>query len=319
MMRRFKVTLEDGDVAGIAFGDAARPVDILFLHANGFNGVAYQSILQPLGQEAHVAAIDFRGHGRTTLPADADRLKTWNRFRDDVIDVIEQIAPEGLVLGGHSMGATVSLLVAARRPDLVRGLMMADPVLMRPSAYRMCHIPLLDRAIRLNSMSRQAARRRREFESADEAVERLKGRGAFATWRDPFLSDYLVDGLRFVSDQSYELTCTPEWESACFSAQRNRPWSAMSKLKRHPEIPIILLQAQNHSTSMGDTDQMVHASRPDAAVTTVPGTTHFMPMERPYVVRDALAVLHRNHLNADDEDLTGAFKRTIDDTIGVMQ
>ena len=59
---------------------------------------------------------------------------SWNRFRDDVIQMLEQAAPKGAVLGGHSMGATVALLVAGKRPDLVRGLVLADPVLMKPGA-----------------------------------------------------------------------------------------------------------------------------------------------------------------------------------------
>lgn len=318
-MRRLKVTLDDGDIAGIAFGDALAPLDVLFLHANGFNGVTYQSILQPLGAGAHVAAIDLRGHGRTTLPADPDSLFTWNRFRDDVIEFIEKTAPQGLVLGGHSMGGTTSLLVAAKRPDLVKGLVLADPVLMRPSRYRLFHLPLINKLVRMNPLSRQAARRRREFSSPEEAEERLKGRGAFKSWRDPFLQDYLVDGLRFVSDQNYELSCAPEWESACFSAQRNQPWGAFRRLKKHPEIPIVILQAQNHSTSAPETDQRVHAVRPDAAVTRVPGTTHFMPMERPYVVREALEVLHRNQRDDLGDELTGAVRRTISDAIGVME
>jgi pimeloyl-ACP methyl ester carboxylesterase len=124
-MRRFRVETKDGETAGIAFGDPVRPVEVLFLHATGFNAITYQSLLEPLGGQMHVAAIDIRGHGRTKLPANPRRLRSWNRFRDDVIQVLEQIAPTGAVLGGHSMGATVSLLVAAKRPDLVRGLMLA--------------------------------------------------------------------------------------------------------------------------------------------------------------------------------------------------
>jgi pimeloyl-ACP methyl ester carboxylesterase len=49
------------------------------------------------------------------------------------------------------MGATVSLLVAARRPELVRGLMLADPVLMKKSIYRTYNTPLLNLTIGRNA------------------------------------------------------------------------------------------------------------------------------------------------------------------------
>jgi pimeloyl-ACP methyl ester carboxylesterase len=157
-MRRFRVETKDGETAGIAFGDPVRPVEVLFLHATGFNAIAYQSLLEPLGGQMHVAAIDIRGHGRTKLPANPRRLRSWNKFRDDVIQVLESVAPKGAVLGGHSMGGTVSLLVAAKRPDLVRGLMLADPVLMKKSIYRTYNTPLLNLTIGRNAMSKAALR-----------------------------------------------------------------------------------------------------------------------------------------------------------------
>lgn len=317
-MRRFRVDTKDGETAGIAFGDPVRPVEVLFLHATGFNAVTYQSLLEPLGGQMHVAAIDLRGHGRTKLPARPGRMKSWNRFRDDVIQVLEKVSPKGAVLGGHSMGATVALLVAARRPDLVRGLVLAEPVLMKKSIYRAYNTPLLNLTIRKNALSKGALRRRSDFASPAEAAEQLRGRGAFKTWRQPFLDDYVVDGVLRQDDGRYSLACTPQYESAVFAAHRYRPWGAFRRLRRK-RIPIIVLQADKESTAQPDTDTRVHAVRPDAAVTKVPGTTHFLPMERPYVVRDALKLLFEATVEgAGAVDYVGAVRRTIDDSVGIM-
>lgn len=317
-MRRFRVELKDGETAGIAFGDPVRPIDVLFLHATGFNAITYESILEPLGGQMHAAAIDLRGHGRSRLPANPKRLKSWNKFRDDVIQVLEKTAPKGAVLGGHSMGGTVALLVAGKRPDLVKGLVLVDPVLMRGSVSRLYNTPLLNMFIQKNSLSKQALRRRREFESASDAAEGLRGRGAFRTWRSPFLDDYVVDGVLRQDDGRFELACTPEWESAVFSAHRYRPWAALRRLRRK-RIPIVILQAEKESTTTPDTDGRVHAVRPDAAVTRVPGTTHFVPMERPYVVRDALKMLFEAMIEGNQQvDYVGAVRRTIDGSIGIM-
>jgi pimeloyl-ACP methyl ester carboxylesterase len=317
-MRRFRISIKDGEVAGIAFGDPVRPIDVLFLHATGFNAITYQSILEPLGVQMHAAAVDLRGHGRTKLPANPHRMKSWNKFRDDVIQVLERTAPDGAVLGGHSMGATVALLVAGKRPDLVRGLVLTDPVLMRRSAYRLFNFPLLNMTIRKNALSKAALKRRRDYASPGEAAESLRGRGAFRTWRAPFLDDYVVDGVLRQEDGRYSLSCRPEWESAVFAAHRYRPWTAIRKLRKK-RIPIIVLQAEKESTSQPDTDQRIHAVRPDAAITRGPGTTHFVPMERPYVVRDALKMLFEATIEgAKLFDYVGAVRRTIDDSVGIM-
>ncbi len=317
-MRRFRVQLKDGEVAGIAFGDPVRPVEVMFLHATGFNAVTYQSILAPLGGQAHCAAIDLRGHGRSTLVANPRRMRSWNKFRDDVIAVLEQTSPKGAVLGGHSMGATVALLVAARRPDLVRGLVLVDPVLMKPAVYRWLNTPLLGMFGGGNALSKQALRRRAVFTSPGEAAELLRGRGAFKTWREPFLDDYVIDGVLRMDNGQFALSCTPQWESAVFAAHRIRPWSAIRRLRKK-RIPIIVLQAERESTSQPDTDVRIHNVRPDAAVTRVPGASHFIPMERPYVVRDALRLLFEATVEgASAIDYVGAVRRTIDDSIGIM-
>lgn len=317
-MRRFRVDTKDGQTAGIAFGDPVRPIEVLFLHATGFNAVTYQSLLEPLGGQMHVAAIDLRGHGRTKLPAKPGRMKSWNRFRDDVIQVLEKVSPKGAVLGGHSMGGTVALLVAAKRPDLVRGLVLAEPVLMKKSVYRAFNTPLLNLTIQKNALSKGALRRRSDFASPAEAAEQLRGRGAFKTWRQPFLEDYVVDGVLRQDDGRFSLACTPQYESAVFAAHRYRPWAAFRRLRRK-RIPIIILQADKESTAQPDTDARVHAVRPDAAVTKVPGTTHFLPMERPYVVRDALKLLFEATVEgAGAVDYVGAVRRTIDDSVGIM-
>ena len=317
-MRRFRVNIKDGETSGIAFGDPVRPIDVMFLHATGFNAVTYESILEPLGTQMHAAALDMRGHGRSKLPANPRRLKSWNKFRDDVIQVLERTSPDGAVLGGHSMGATVALLVAGKRPDLVRGLVLVDPVLMRKRMSRLYNLPIVNMFIQKNAMAKQALKRRREFGSPAEAADALRGRGAFKTWRAPFLDDYVVDGVLRQDSGKYELSCTPEWESAVFDAHRYRPWAALRRLRRK-RIPIIVLQADKESTSPPDTDQRIHAIRPDAAINKVPGTTHFVPMERPYVVRDALKMLYEAMIEGHMLiDYVGAVRRTIDDSVGIM-
>ena len=45
------------------FGDPKRPVDLVFVHANGFNALTYRTLLAPLSGSLRIWAPDLRGHG----------------------------------------------------------------------------------------------------------------------------------------------------------------------------------------------------------------------------------------------------------------
>lgn len=296
-MRRFRHELGEGEIAGVEFGDPVQPFAALWLHATGFNAMTYQSILAPLGLRARVAALDMRGHGRTTLPADPKKMHSWARYRDDVIEWLDRYAPGGLVLGGHSMGGTVSLMVAGKRPDLVKGLVLIDPVILSPRQYFWMHaFPPIGWGIRAgNSLARQARKRRSEFASVADARERYSGRGAFKSWRAPFLDDYLLDGLERTdhgpadsAEQTWSLLCAPRWEAVTFGAQRNRPWSALAKVRRK-KIPITILRAETGSVMTDKVVEKLVRKVPALILKRKRGSSHFLPMEAPYDVRDALS------------------------------
>ena len=74
-----------GEMNVLDFGDAERPVDLVFVHANGFNAMTYRSLLAPLSGTLRIWAPDLRGHGLTRLPADPANRRSWTDHRDDLI------------------------------------------------------------------------------------------------------------------------------------------------------------------------------------------------------------------------------------------
>jgi pimeloyl-ACP methyl ester carboxylesterase len=274
--RRRTVPVPGGEIAGFEFGPADRPLDVLFLHANGFNAGTYADILTPLAGGLRVLAVDQRGHGRTTLPADPETHDAWLVFRDDLLALLQALGETPTVLAGHSMGGTVSLLAAASRADAAQRLVLFDPVVITA-----------DRAARAgpdglkNSPLAIGARRRRAtFPDRATAFEAYNGRGAFRTWPEASLRAYLADGVLEGEDGQVHLSCRPDWEAANFSAHHHDTVGAFARSK----APIRVLKAEIGSTCGLAADQVGSTVRME----TISGTSHFLPMERPELVRSAL-------------------------------
>ena len=274
--RRRTFSLADGEMAAIEFGDPARPIDVVFLHANGFNALTYRDGLSRL-EGLRVLAADMRGHGRTRLPVTPGASETWYGFRDDLVALVEALeltAPA--VFSGHSMGGSTALLATPLLPGRVKSLVLFDPVIPRPRGSTVTQpTSLVDGALR----------RRRTFDSKAEAVEAYVGRGGFRSWPKSTIADYVEDGFADAPEGGVTLTCTPEWEASNFAAQSTDFWPSLDALDR----PMTILRAEHGSTCLIREGHPVVSAAPDRRVETVPGTSHFLPMERPDLVADALA------------------------------
>lgn len=282
--RRVSFDVRGGRMAGIAFGPKTENPDIVFLHATGFNARTYASVLAPLGDRFHVLALDARGHGRTQLKGAAFGY-SWEHHRDDVIAVLEKHLTKPMILAGHSMGAIVSTQVAARRPDLVTGLALFEPVILPPAAYAWLQLPGGPFFARRSwPIVRGAGRRRAQFESRESAIAALTGRGVFKTFPAEAIADYVADGLIEDGKGSFKLACTPAFEAATYTAQRHDPWSAL----RRVHCPLVVLRGEDGSTLAPAAAHRIAALQPEARVATVEGATHMLPIERPDRARAAI-------------------------------
>jgi pimeloyl-ACP methyl ester carboxylesterase len=282
--RRVSFEVRGGRVAGLAFGLETPNPDIVFLHATGFNARTYRSLLGPLGDRFHVLALDARGHGRTELPAKTGGYTSWRPHRDDLIAVLEHFSAP-VTLAGHSMGATVSLLAAGKRPDLTAALALIEPVILSASSYAMSELPMGPLLRRWTlPLARRAASRRARFPDRDAAVAAFTGRGVFKSFPPEVLADYVADGLVDDPRGGFKLACRPIYEAATYSAHRHDPWGALRKVTD----PIVVLRAELHSTMSPACLHKLEAIKPHARVATVEGAGHMLPMERPDRVRAAI-------------------------------
>lgn len=276
--RTIDLPTRGGAMAALDFGPANRPVDVIFSHANGFNARTYRSILKPLAGGLRILAIDLRGHGATTLPTTIEGRQGWPQFRDDLLALIAAVAERPVTLAGHSMGGTSSLLAAAAEPGRVKALALFDPVVMPAGA------PSDAETLRDNPLAAGAERRRATFPSKAAVVDAYTGRGAFKTWSAEQLADYVEAGFRETATGEVALTCTPAWEASNFRTHNYDAWAAF----RESRCPIRILRAEAGSTFRLEGAEAELAAPGRIKIETIPGTSHFLPMERPDLVRSTL-------------------------------
>lgn len=256
-------------------------------HATGFHGRTYRPLLDELAEDYNVLAWDMRGHGVSARAGRLDRFRGWPTYYDDLCALIAS-SDEPIWLAGHSIGATTSIMAAARLPERVSGLILAEPVILAR-----WHSLQLGAAKRLKQSHRfglaaGAIRRRPYFASHGEVIERYRGRGAFRSWPTPWLEAYVEHG--FVNDGAgVRLACAPEWESATFAHTEHNAWPSIRKLR----CPVIAMGASHASTFAPTSRQRLKALLPSAEVSTVANSSHFLPMEHPQAVVDAVHRLLR--------------------------
>ncbi len=270
----------------VHFGDDSKPLDMLFLHANGFHGLAYRTLLEPLAKEtgAHIGAVDLRGHGLTDLPIDPGELNNWKCFEDDILAFLGSHVSAPIAIAGHSLGAVISLLVAARAPQKIKALTCFDPVYI-PQPLRSITYFKAGRKLLISklALTRNAAKRRAVFDSREAAFKRYRGRGPFKGVSDTALRDYLEIGL-LECEAGVKLSCEPAWEAAIYVAQARNIFKAA---KRSPAYCRIVLASafgpaapsmqKKISRIVGAGNVMKHEDR-----------THFFPLQDPDFARTYL-------------------------------
>ena len=98
---------------------------LVLLHPGGVDSRTLASLVPDLAKCFEVFCPDRRGHGRT---ADVTGPISYELMAGDTVAFLEQVVGGPAALVGHSDGATVALLTALARPDLVTALVFASGV-----------------------------------------------------------------------------------------------------------------------------------------------------------------------------------------------
>jgi len=100
-------------------------VPIVFVHGMVGHTGFWNAALAACADRRRAVAVDLRGHGNSPAPADGDY--SVEACAGDILRVLDALFLDAIVLVGHSYGTLVVTEVAARRPELVRRLVLVDP------------------------------------------------------------------------------------------------------------------------------------------------------------------------------------------------
>jgi pimeloyl-ACP methyl ester carboxylesterase len=117
-------TFDTGAVT-INYGECpASGPPLVLLHGAGGRWLSFTTVLPQLVEEWHVYALDHRGHGPSGRVPGAYRILD---YAQDAVALVQNLAPEPACLWGQSLGANVSIAVAALAPESIRAVVLEEP------------------------------------------------------------------------------------------------------------------------------------------------------------------------------------------------
>ncbi|MEU7819106.1 alpha/beta hydrolase [Pseudonocardia sp. NPDC049154] len=234
-------------LAVVEFGGGGPPV--LLLHGLMGRATTWWSVARRLTDHGRVLGLDARGHGRSQ----ATGPWTTDRMADDAADLLEQAGAGPALVIGHSMGGLHALALAARRPDLVRGVVVED---MAVDLTGLAGRPMADMAAWFGAVPQPFACR--------EAV-----REAFGHPRRE-LGDYMAECVEERADGLHLLTRVRDALEIATGWTREARWTDLDAVG----CPVLLVEAEESVVPEGHMAAM--AERLGAEHHVLPGTGHLV-------------------------------------------
>jgi pimeloyl-ACP methyl ester carboxylesterase len=267
VVQRFYVAV-DGlrQLSGLRWGVGAP--DLVLVHGGAQNAHTFDTVALALGRP--LIALDLPGHGHSDpSPYPASAISS---HAEDLARAIEQVTTIPVPLVGMSLGGLTSILVAARRPDLVRALVLID-VTPGVNAEKARHIT-------------DFVNGPRTFDSFDELLARTIEHNptrSVSSLRRGILHNAIEqpDGTWVWRHQRHA-------PSTLAAPDTGDLWDQLGTLA----IPVALVRGMAAGSVVDDDDEAeLLARRPDATVVHVEGAGHSIQGDRPVVLAQVIEEL----------------------------
>lgn len=254
----------------IFYHRAGRGRPLLLVHGYLLSHWSLRHIIPALAAEHDVIAIDLPGHGESDRPAPERYRYDDTGFVETVIGVLDELGLERASIFGHSMGGGIALATAARHPDRVDRLVVADACVYPfavPPEGRAALLPYVGLPIFRTLYTRGM----------------LKAYLKKGIYHDPsFATDELVDYL-------WERLKRPGGMEAAHASMRYTTEPApIERALRAVRAPSLVIWGEEDGLFPSTNARRLGADLPGAQVVVIPGCGHCPAEEAPQAVLDAM-------------------------------
>ena len=267
---------------------------VIFSHGNSFPASTYDVLLRGLEARGfQVKAIEKFGHD-PAYPVTSN----WPHLVQQLADFTQQqvlACGQAAFLVGHSLGGFLSLMCAAKHPELgskaLRGVILLDAPLI--GGWRATALGVAKRARLVGSISPGVVSRKRKnlWLGKDEVLAHFRSKKIFARWDEQVLRDYIEHGTHDAPEQAGKGTQTQRHlsfdrnvETAIYNTL---PDNLDQLIRRHPlKCPATFIggrqSAEMKQVGMGLTDKVTKGR-----IMMLDGS-HLFPMEKPIATAAAI-------------------------------
>ncbi|MGZ5180721.1 MAG: alpha/beta hydrolase [Ramlibacter sp.] len=202
---------------------------VIFAHANSFPAATYTVLFRHLRARGFtVKAVDRFGHDER-FPVSDNWPHLVQQLHELAAREVEQAGAPAFFVG-HSLGGFLSVMAAARHPELARGVLMLDSPLL--GGWKATALGAVKRTPLVGSISpgRISRRRKTRWPSREAAFEHFRHKKAFARWDEQVLRDYVDLCMHDEADERV-LSFDRDIETAIYNTL---PDHLERLLRRHP-------------------------------------------------------------------------------------
>jgi len=234
--------------------------------------------LQARGLAVH--AVDQFGHD-PRYPVTSNWTHLVQQLLDYARPLVDQTG-DPLFFVGHSLGGFLSLMAAAKAPELARGVLLLDAPILGGWRANLVGVAKRTQLVGAISPGKVSSRRRNQWPDAAAALAHFQSKRAFAQWHPQVLADYITHGtIDTVIDGEPRrvLRFDRDVETAIYNTLPN---NLDALLRQHPvRCPVAFIggtrSAEMKQVGMDLTRRVTHGR-----IMMLDGS-HLFPMEQPLV------------------------------------
>jgi pimeloyl-ACP methyl ester carboxylesterase len=258
---------------------------IVFSHGNSFPASTYGVMLDAVRARGfRVEAIDKFGHD-PRYPVTDNWPHLVQQLTDFATPLVAHNGPVFLV--GHSLGGILSMMVAAKHPELVRGVVLLDAPMLGGWKAQLLKVGKRIPGAEALSPASVSRKRRNAWPNEAAVLEHFQHKKIFDKWDPQVLRDYVAHGTHDeVTAQGTRrvLSFDRDVESAIYNGL---PDHLEAYFKRHPLKCKAALIGGLQSRELKQVGLDFSRRITHGRVMKIDGT-HLFPMEHPWVAAAAV-------------------------------